>query len=96
MKKVYDGKSDSYIGRFNLEKSRLIASNRENNDSRWYNVRITANKKYIMEFVSCWQGEKNTYTAFSSEEAIEKMLEWEYSEEAIQKEFPDYKEKETY
>lgn len=95
MKTIYDEEGNK-VGMFNPYKAEIVATNKEENDTRWCRILRTASGKFVLTNVSLWQGERDTYTLFSLDEVILFMKKWGYNEKRIQEEFPEYCEKETY
>lgn len=83
-------------GKFNLDRAVKIATGKKHNYTRWDNILRTATGNFVLQAISCWQGEPRTYEKITKEEVITLMEQWEYTKEEIQVEFPDYTEEETY
>lgn len=91
---IYD-EDGKVLGKFNLSKATQVATNKENRDTRWSRILRTAMGTYVKAHVTCWEGERDSYSIISPEEVCLFMEKSGYDEKEIGEIFPDYVEKET-
>ncbi len=94
MKFIYNDDGE-LIGKFNENKTKFVATNKEQGDTRWATILKTASGNYVLKHASMWQNERDTYHLLTRDEAMEWMEKWGYSEERVREEFPDYVPQET-